>query len=120
MIRRPPRSTRPDTLLPYTTLFRSAGHAGVAFRPADDEAPGRIDQDPRLVVDTARRDRLPHDRLDDRPDLVAAGAFAMVARKDDRPDALRHVVLGETGDLGLGVVATERACRTGVVKGEKV
>src|SRR3546814_4227129 len=23
MIRRPPRSTRPDTLLPYTTLFRS-------------------------------------------------------------------------------------------------
>src|SRR3546814_9121412 len=26
MIRRPPRSTRTDTLLPYTTLFRS-GHA---------------------------------------------------------------------------------------------
>src|SRR3546814_10637689 len=24
MIRRPPRSTRPDTLFPYTTLFRSA------------------------------------------------------------------------------------------------
>src|SRR3546814_13338670 len=26
MIRRPPRSTRTDTLFPYTTLFRSAGH----------------------------------------------------------------------------------------------
>src|SRR3546814_16795299 len=25
MLRRPPRSTRPDTLLPYTTLFRSTG-----------------------------------------------------------------------------------------------
>src|SRR3546814_19204513 len=25
IIRRPPRSTRTDTLLPYTTLFRSAG-----------------------------------------------------------------------------------------------
>src|SRR3546814_5219012 len=25
MIRRPPRSTRTDTLLPYTTLFRSRG-----------------------------------------------------------------------------------------------
>src|SRR3546814_19679171 len=24
MLRHPPRSTRPDTLLPYTTLFRSA------------------------------------------------------------------------------------------------
>src|SRR3546814_17997701 len=26
MIRRPPRSTRTDTLFPYTTLFRSASH----------------------------------------------------------------------------------------------
>src|SRR3546814_5276881 len=29
MIRRPPRSTRTDTLFPYTTLFRSAGLIGV-------------------------------------------------------------------------------------------
>src|SRR3546814_8355318 len=27
MIRRPPRSTRTDTLVPYTTLFRSPDHA---------------------------------------------------------------------------------------------
>src|SRR3546814_3682711 len=27
MIRRPPRSTRTDTLFPYTTLFRSIGRA---------------------------------------------------------------------------------------------
>src|SRR3546814_2424568 len=27
MIRRPPRSTRTDTLFPYTTLFRSAGRS---------------------------------------------------------------------------------------------
>src|SRR3546814_7282655 len=32
MIRRPPRSTRTDTLFPYTTLFRSVGrcHAGIS------------------------------------------------------------------------------------------
>src|SRR3546814_6189045 len=30
MIRRPPRSTRTDTLFPYTTLFRSLGGASVA------------------------------------------------------------------------------------------
>src|SRR3546814_15691047 len=30
MIRRPPRSTRTDTLFPYTTLFRSLGEMGVA------------------------------------------------------------------------------------------
>src|SRR3546814_12199548 len=29
MIRRPPRSTRTDTLFPYTTLFRSSGVAGL-------------------------------------------------------------------------------------------
>src|SRR3546814_20067954 len=28
MIRRPPRSTRTDTLFPYTTLFRSEGEGG--------------------------------------------------------------------------------------------
>src|SRR3546814_2366504 len=32
MIRRPPRSTRTDTLFPYTTLFRSAG--GLSCHPA--------------------------------------------------------------------------------------
>src|SRR3546814_1094643 len=30
MLRRPPRSTRTDTLLPYTTLFRPVGHRRVA------------------------------------------------------------------------------------------
>src|SRR3546814_1493173 len=29
MIRRPPRSTRTDTLFPYTTLFRSDGRDGI-------------------------------------------------------------------------------------------
>src|SRR3546814_15269210 len=32
MIRRPPRSTRTDTLFPYTTLFRSAGRASLKRR----------------------------------------------------------------------------------------
>src|SRR3546814_2673384 len=32
MIRRPPRSTRTDTLFPYTTLFRSAARARQASR----------------------------------------------------------------------------------------
>src|SRR3546814_7295450 len=36
MIRRPPRSTRTDTLFPYTTLFRSVGQ-----RPGDRRSVGR-------------------------------------------------------------------------------
>src|SRR3546814_8848929 len=39
MIRRPPRSTRTDTLFPYTTLFRSCGVVGAlsAFYPDSSE-----------------------------------------------------------------------------------
>src|SRR3546814_12063566 len=38
MIRRPPVSTRTDTLFPYTTLFRSAaqGYARLLFQLAED------------------------------------------------------------------------------------
>src|SRR3546814_6592118 len=32
MIRRPPRSTRTDTLFPYTTLFRSSSACGIVRR----------------------------------------------------------------------------------------
>src|SRR3546814_16246818 len=40
MIRRPPRSTRTDTLLPYTTLFRSeAQHRVHAGRNIDNAPP---------------------------------------------------------------------------------
>src|SRR3546814_9313356 len=56
MIRRPPRSTRTDTLLPYTTLFRSnrGGH-----RDAKDLARLRLHrriapQPPGIVADIAR------------------------------------------------------------------
>src|SRR3546814_16495263 len=72
MIRRPPRSTRTDTLFPYTTLFRSpvAAHAQVpeaGQRPEDkeskadedaargDEANGPAD----LVAETLRARRQP-------------------------------------------------------------
>src|SRR3546814_10844541 len=40
MIRRPPRSTRTDTLFPYTTLFRSP-HQPAAPQYADDDRGGR-------------------------------------------------------------------------------
>src|SRR3546814_9964484 len=41
MIRRPPRSTRPDTLFLYTTLFRSAAADQVASGPLADDSSGR-------------------------------------------------------------------------------
>src|SRR3546814_4900176 len=49
MIRRPPRSTRTDTLFPYTTLFRS----GVFFIIAGVVPPFRIDK----LVEFGRDDK---------------------------------------------------------------
>src|SRR3546814_6496258 len=46
MIRRPPRSTRTDTLFPYTTLFRSPHRRNLAEgQPAD----GRGERHPQIV-----------------------------------------------------------------------
>src|SRR3546814_4534068 len=41
MIRRPPRSTRTDTLFPYTTLFRSVVRGSAPERRAADHRPHR-------------------------------------------------------------------------------
>src|SRR3546814_3901386 len=38
MIRRPPRSTRTDTLFPYTTLFRSLQRRGMEGKVQDPDA----------------------------------------------------------------------------------
>src|SRR3546814_1535473 len=51
MIRRPPRSTRTDTLFPYTTLFRSGRRApystGPGRKPAEDRRSGHGEKEGR-------------------------------------------------------------------------
>src|SRR3546814_15602870 len=86
MIRRPPRSTRTDTLFPYTTLFRSPAPA-IGIDPLEEEvvvdAPGRgadrvgVAEYARRRVGFAQHQRLP------RPcdaGLLDADQFAVVAR----------------------------------------
>src|SRR3546814_1669365 len=56
MIRRPPRSTRTDTLFPYTTLFRSSGRCA----HQQHSRPGARDRGPRRrrVRRLSHRDRV--------------------------------------------------------------
>src|SRR3546814_6878083 len=49
MIRRPPRSTRTDTLFPYTTLFRSHQLAGID-RTVDCTGYGELRADPETEL----------------------------------------------------------------------
>src|SRR3546814_6612072 len=48
MLRRPPISTRTDTLVPYTTLFRSALARRRCLRTRTVELSNRFDAEPRL------------------------------------------------------------------------
>src|SRR3546814_16732478 len=49
MIRRPPRSTRTDTLFPYTTLFRSRTPA-ISARPELETRPRRMIAEPAATI----------------------------------------------------------------------
>src|SRR3546814_13241026 len=57
MIRRPPRSTRTDTLFPYTTLFRSAVAGKVVFSADEAEQMAQKGEDVILVrIETSPED----------------------------------------------------------------
>src|SRR3546814_17193827 len=67
MIRRPPRSTRTDTLFPYTTLFRSSSCAGPhdpRFPEAGYPVPRHHHADPQWLG-PAHRDRSDGDGVRD-------------------------------------------------------
>src|SRR3546814_20613878 len=77
MIRRPPRSTRTDTLFPYTTLFRS-GDAGKTHI-APDEGLAKI-LDPRITaIAEALADLIRHMIVNHLPDagLAMRSMFAL-------------------------------------------
>src|SRR3546814_20700151 len=61
MIRRPPRSTRTDTLFPYTTLFRAprAGRGRAVLRPAQGDGAGSSGEARRAARCLAERHNLP-------------------------------------------------------------
>src|SRR3546814_14825224 len=68
MSRRPPRSTRTDTLFPYTTLFRSVGALNPVFRASRVEVdvhynPPGIRGEPRFMEGVIRLTKL-HGSLD--------------------------------------------------------
>src|SRR3546814_1078897 len=55
MIRRPPRSTRTDTLFPYTTLFRSLDRDLVGADQKAKARPGQPSKDQRDEQEKAER-----------------------------------------------------------------
>src|SRR3546814_5904489 len=86
MIRRPPRSTRTDTLFPYTTLFRSPRQRGKS-RVVESHRLRRAEAGPGRVEDRLRAARGPYEQHRGAEDAAArhdAPAMAAVDRMSDR------------------------------------
>src|SRR3546814_7574311 len=119
MIRRPPRSTRTDTLFPYTTLFRSEPGSpwsgGLRLIGVHREPPAGRERDGQRLV-AAERDELPADAVEthhlaevnvDEP-AVQRNLAARDARRDRRMGAqvreLNEDILEAGGADDAGIV----------------
>src|SRR3546814_3316459 len=102
MIQRPPRSTRTDTLFPYTTLFRSrhvVSHRPCAKRCSPDEAP-RFVRRPLLrdwcvrlpALSDATADRRPCGRSEEHTSelqslmRISYAVFCLTKKKKQQPN----------------------------------
>src|SRR3546814_17721428 len=90
MIRRPPRSTRTDTLFPYTTLFRSQIALGLLpgrrHRRGAGGVDGKVDGEGRALAGHRIGEDVPARLLDD-----------AVAGREPQPGALAGFLGGEEG-----------------------
>src|SRR3546814_13797270 len=109
MIRRPPRSTRTDTLFPYTTLFRSSFKGRALFRRTGrrESAGKRKDHNPLVAEEIARAHILPAEGV------VTTNAFITHAGFKDNVGNLtsKHIVLlrSEERRVGKECVSTCRS-----------
>src|SRR3546814_12896780 len=119
MIRRPPRSTRTDTLFPYTTLFRSPANLG--DEQFVDLAPVHVDdlEAPALVGECLALGR---QMLQDRKRMARRGRIvAILAQLDVEPPG--HLVgRHRSGEQQAAVVALDddRLRRNSSVEGRRL
>src|SRR3546814_2634413 len=79
MIRRPPRSTRTDTLFPYTTLFRSPDSQGNLFEPMPE-------------VDGLHGGWRKMRRDDEGPSLAVSGLVLLGIRSEEHTSELQSLM----------------------------
>src|SRR3546814_8650224 len=99
MIRRPPRSTRTDTLCPYTTLFRSGEIVAEQQRPLEHGDPG-LGEDAATVGDA------------DDEGLGARGA-PLLQGQVGQPEAGLAAVEAELADAPVGAPVGDALRRLG-------
>src|SRR3546814_18319434 len=106
MIRRPPRSTRTDTLFPYTTLFRSWRRAVLAAT--------------RRAANAYAETRSHHHRWRARRESTSSASDVDSQHRESRADLEHPRVLPRLGQLAAGGQTRSRADRKSVVEGKSV
>src|SRR3546814_6049815 len=108
MIRRPPRSTRTDTLFPYTTLFRSGrgrsgrrGHLGQHRAAANPEAQRfagrrRGDQDHGLAEVARQATRRSEEHTSELQSLMRISYAVFCLKKKRRNKVIQNTVKTDT------------------------
>src|SRR3546814_20912418 len=100
MIRRPPRSTRTDTLFPYTTLFRSpSSRSGLAFQRSRANRNSQMDLIFAKSGLAFQRSRA--NRNGDLAQLYGVPGLAFQRSRDNRSDLRGQVAMHN--DLKSGV-----------------
>src|SRR3546814_2666126 len=97
MIRRPPRSTRTDTLFPYTTLFRSLDIFGI-----DDHRLAILPLDMADRVGAVQRAVERHRLAGDDPALQSQRAHAVLLELRDRVFRVQRLAPVPREGAGLG------------------
>src|SRR3546814_5964934 len=98
MIRRPPRSTRTDTLFPYTTLFRSRLGAHIALEQHEQEIAGRRHDAHAVIAQPFEFPRQPATPF--RIMLAAAGHEILVVERRDRRSLSRARDIERQAEIG--------------------
>src|SRR3546814_2880927 len=121
MIRRPPRSTRTDTLFPYTTLFRSpAGKTGFAHLfehlmfNGSENAPGDFFEPLEQVGATDSNGTTNMDRTNYFETVPTGALDRALFLESDRMGHLLGAVTQEKLDNQRGVVPNEKIGRAHV------
>src|SRR3546814_9446025 len=93
MIRRPPRSTRTDTLFPYTTLFRSrTGHIHRPDGPLAKHQPASRHLRGKISMESSDQGRTMPERYN-----FACDVFAKLVA--ERPEDRALLWVGPTGEM---------------------
>src|SRR3546814_2012237 len=99
MIRRPPRSTRTDTLFPYTTLFRSAALPWIPRERAGEPLAADIGRAGNArVVDHCARDRRSEEHTSELQSLMRISYAVFCLKKKKQQNLTSYNISNKNGN----------------------